>query len=236
MESRLPSEALSLSAGQKVEISQPQRGTRRKLVEMAQRNALDALSRKLAETRSQTKLLAGLAELFALEEPPQRIEIYDNSHIQGAQAVGGMVVAGPGGFIKSAYRKFNMKEDGPYAVTDGDDFEMMRQMIFRRFERALKEDPGRESESWPDLLLIDGGRGQLNAVTGVMDELGLDDICVVPYRRDQTEMPGVNSSTCATKSFSLPHSAQVMHYLQRLRDEAHRLPLAVTVSAIQTKL
>ena len=222
-EASLLSQALSLSAGQKVEISQPQRGTRRKLVEMAQRNALDALNRKLAETRSQTKLLAGLAELFALEEPPQRIEIYDNSHIQGAQAVGGMVVAGPGGFIKSAYRKFNMKEDGPYAVTDGDDFEMMRQMIFRRFERALKEDPGRESASWPDLLLIDGGRGQLNAVTGVMDELGLDDICVVaiskgPDRnagREQFHMRG-------EKSFSLPQNAQVMHYLQRLRDEAHR--------------
>ena len=196
-------EALSLSAGQKVEISQPRRGRRRKLVEMAQRNALDALSRKLAETRSQTKLLAGLAELFALEEPPQRIEIYDNSHIQGAQAVGGMVVAGPDGFIKSAYRKFNMKEDGPYAVTDGDDFAMMRQMIFRRFERALKEDPERESASWPDLLLIDGGRGQLNAVTGVMDELGLDDICVVavskgPDRnagREQFHMRGRNSFT-----------------------------------------
>ena len=160
----LLSQALSLSAGQRVEISQPQRGTRRKLVEMAQRNALDALNRKLAETRSQTKLLAGLAELFALEEPPQRIEIADNSHIQGAQAVGGMVVAGPGGFIKSTYRKFNMKRTVPNAVTDGDDFEMMRQMIFRRFERALKEDLGVSLKSWPDLLLIDGGRGQLNAV------------------------------------------------------------------------
>ena len=222
-EAGLLSEALSMSAGQKVEISQPKRGTRRKLVEMAQRNALDALNRKLAETRSQTKLLAGLAELFVLEEPPQRIEIYDNSHIQGAQAIGGMVVAGPGGFLKSAYRKFNMREDGLHAVTDGDDFAMMRQMIFRRFERALKEDPERESASWPDLLLIDGGRGQLNAVTGVMDDLGLDDICVVAISKGPDRNAGREQFHMrAKKSFSLPHSAQVLHYLQRLRDEAHR--------------
>lgn len=222
-EASLLAEALSISTGQKVEISQPQRGTRRKLVEMAHRNAKDALIRKLAETSSQTELLARVANLFALEEPPQRIEIYDNSHIQGAQAVGGMVVAGPDGFMKSAYRKFNMKEEGPHSVTDGDDFGMMRQMIHRRFERALKEDPGRETRSWPDLLLIDGGHGQLNAVTSVMDEFGLDDICVVavskgPNRnagREQFHMRG-------KKSFTLPHSDQVMHYLQRLRDEAHR--------------
>ncbi len=222
-ETSLLAEALSLSTGQKVEISQPQRGARRKLVEMAQRNAQDALSRKLAETSSQTKLLAGVADLFALEEPPQRIEIYDNSHIQGAQAVGGMVVAGTEGFIKSAYRKFNMKKDGLHSVTQGDDFSMMRQMIFRRFERALKEDPGRETTSWPDLLLIDGGRGQLSAVTGVMDELGLDDICVVAVSKGANRNAGREQFHMRNKeSFTLPHSDQVMHYLQRLRDEAHR--------------
>ena len=222
-EASLLAEALSLSKGQKVEIRQPQRGTRRKLVEMAQRNAQDALSRKLAETRSQTRLLAGVADLFALEESPQRIEIYDNSHIQGAQAVGGMVVAGPDGFIKSAYRKFNMKKNGPHSVTQGDDFGMMRQMIFRRFERALKEDPGRETTNWPDLLLIDGGRGQLSAVTGVMDELGLDDICVVAVSKGPNRNAGREQFHMRSKeSFTLPHNDQVMHYLQRLRDEAHR--------------
>ena len=225
-EAGLLADALCVSAGHKVELSRPQRGTRRQLVEMARRNAEEALSRKLAETSSQTRLLAGVAELFGLEEPPQRIEIYDNSHIQGTHAVGGMVVAGPDGFIKSAYRKFNMKEDGRHAVSDGDDFTMMRQMIFRRFERALKEDPGRETTSWPDLLLIDGGRGQLSAVTAVMAELGLEDICVVavskgPDRnagREQFHMDGRDS-------FTLPHSDQVMHYLQRLRDEAHRFAI-----------
>ena len=161
--------------------------------------------------------------MFALEKPPQRIEIYDNSHIQGAQAVGGMVVAGPDGFMKSAYRKFNMKEEGPHSVTDGDDFAMMRQMIHRRFGRALKEDPGRETTSWPDLLLIDGGHGQLSAVTSVMDEFGLDDICVVAVSKGPNRNAGCEQFHMrGKKSFTLPHSDQVMHYLQRLRDEAHR--------------
>ena len=225
-EHELLAEALSVSAGHKIELSRPQRGTRRKLVEMALRNAEEALSRKLADTSSQARLLGGVADLFGLDSPPQRIEIYDNSHIQGAHAVGGMVVAGPDGFMKTAYRKFNMKESGAYSVTEGDDFAMMRQMIFRRFERALKEDPGRETTSWPDLLLIDGGRGQLNAVTAVMAELGLEDIVVVavskgPDRnagREQFHMDGQDS-------FTLPHSDQVMHYLQRLRDEAHRFAI-----------
>ena len=219
----LLAEALSLKVGQKVDISQPQRGTRRKLVEMAQRNARDALNRRLAETSSQKRLLAKVAELFELEEPPQRIEVYDNSHLQGAQAVGGMVVAGPEGFIKSAYRKFNIKEDGSYSVTDGDDFAMMRQIIFRRFERMLKENPERGTKNWPDLLLIDGGRGQLSAVTGVMDELGLDDICVVAISKGPDRNAGREQFHIRGKeSFTLPQSDQVMHYLQRLRDEAHR--------------
>ena len=225
-EHELLAEALSVSAGHKIELSRPQRGTRRKLVEMALRNAEEALSRKLADTSSQARLLGGVSDLFGLDRPPQRIEIYDNSHIQGAHAVGGMVVAGPEGFMKTAYRKFNMKDDGAYSVTEGDDFAMMRQMIFRRFERALKEDPGRETTSWPDLMLIDGGRGQLNAVTAVMAELGLEDIVVVavskgPDRnagREQFHMDGQDS-------FTLPHSDQVMHYLQRLRDEAHRFAI-----------
>ena len=219
----LLADALSLSGGQKIKISQPQRGTRRKLVEMAKRNAKDALSRKLADTSSQAKLLAGVADLFALEQPPQRIEIYDNSHIQGRQAVGGMVVADSDGFKKSAYRKFNMKDEGPHSVRNGDDFAMMRQMIFRRFERALREDPQRETTSWPDLLLIDGGRGQLSAVTGVMVELGLDDICVVAVSKGPERNAGREQFHMRGKeTFTLPHSDPMLHYLQRLRDEAHR--------------
>ncbi|MDP6218281.1 MAG: helix-hairpin-helix domain-containing protein, partial [Alphaproteobacteria bacterium] len=127
------------------------------------------------------------------------------------------------GFIKSAYRKFNMKEDGPHSVTDGDDFAMMRQMLFRRFERALKEDSGRETTNWPNLLLIDGGRGQLSAVTGVMDELGLNDICVVAVSKGPDRNAGREQFHMRDKeSFTLPQSDEVMHYLQRLRDEAHR--------------
>lgn len=225
-EARLLADALSLSSGHKVELTQPQRGTRRQLVEMALRNAQDALNRKLAETSSQAKLLAEVAELFALDEPPKRIEIFDNSHIQGAQAVGGMVVAGPDGFMKSAYRKFNMKDEGVHSVKDGDDFAMMRQMIFRRFERALKEDPGRENTSWPDLLLIDGGRGQLSAVASVLDELGLDDICIVAMSKGPERNAGREQFYMRGKeTFTLPHSNRVMHYLQRLRDEAHRFAI-----------
>ena len=225
-EAGLLAEALSVSAGHKVELSRPQRGTRRKLVDMALRNAEEALSRKLADTSSQARLLGGVAELFDMDGPPHRIEIYDNSHIHGAHAVGGMVVAGPDGFMKSAYRKFNMKEDGAHGVTDGDDFAMMRQMIFRRFERALKEDPGRETTNWPDLLLVDGGRGQLNAVTGVMAELGLDDICVVGVSKGPDRNAGREQFHMAGRdTFTLPHSDPVMHYLQRLRDEAHRFAI-----------
>lgn len=225
-EAGLLAEALSVSAGHKVELSRPQRGTRRKLVDMALRNAEEALSRKLADTSSQARLLGGVAELFDMDGPPDRIEIYDNSHIHGAHAVGGMVVAGPDGFMKSAYRKFNMKEDGAHGVTDGDDFAMMRQMIFRRFERALKEDPGRETTNWPDLLLVDGGRGQLNAVTGVMAELGLDDICVVGVSKGPDRNAGREQFHMAGRdTFTLPHSDPVMHYLQRLRDEAHRFAI-----------
>ena len=154
---------------------------------------------------------------------PERVEVYDNSHIQGRHAVGGMIVAGTEGFNKAAYRKFNIRDEGTHVVQAGDDFAMMRQVIHRRFERALKEDPNRTSENWPDLLLIDGGKGQLSAVTEVMDDLGVSDIAVVaiskgPDRnagREQFHMPG-------RETFTLPPNASAMHFLQRLRDEAHR--------------
>ena len=153
----LMAELLAARAGRKVELAVPQRGEKAELVENALRNARESLARKMAESASQSRLLAGLAEAFDLETPPRRIEVYDNSHIMGTNAVGGMVVAGPDGFIKSQYRKFNIKGEG---LTPGDDFGMMREVLTRRFERLLKEDPDRESEAWPDLLLIDGGRGR----------------------------------------------------------------------------
>ena len=222
-EEALLGEALSTSAGRTVRISRPQRGPRTKLTAMARRNAEEALARNLADTSSQRRLLAELGDLFGMDAPPERVEVYDNSHIQGRHAVGGMIVAGPDGFNKAAYRKFNMREDGPHAVTQGDDFAMMRQVIHRRFERVLKEDPDRNGETWPDLLLIDGGKGQLSSVAEVMDDLGVADIAVVaiskgPDRnagREQFHMRGRDS-------FTLSPQASAMHFLQRLRDEAHR--------------
>ncbi|MCH1516545.1 MAG: excinuclease ABC subunit UvrC, partial [Alphaproteobacteria bacterium] len=222
-ESTLLSDALSISSGQKIEMSTPSRGARRQLMDMARKNAEEALTRKLAETSSQHRLLGALADAFQMDTPPSRIEIYDNSHIQGAHAVGGMVVAGVDGFIKSAYRKFNMKSDGPYKVEAGDDFAMMRQMIFRRFERALKEDPDQISGNWPDLLLIDGGRGQLNAVGEVMQELGLDHIQIVGISKGPDRHAGREQFHIEGRDgFTLPPQDPAMHYLQRLRDESHR--------------
>ena len=227
--------ALSEAAGKQIQIAHPQRGGRRKLLDMAVRNAEEALARKLSESASQRRLLEAVADVFGMDEAPQRVEIYDNSHIQGRHAIGAMVCAGPEGFIKSAYRKFNMKESGKYAVTDGDDFAMMRQMIHRRFERALREDPDRESGQWPDLLLIDGGRGQLNVVREVLTELGLDDLMVVgvskgPDRnagREQFHIEGQDS-------FTLAPDSPAMHFLQRLRDESHRFAIG-THRAKRTK-
>ena len=215
--------ALSVRAGRKVRISQPQRGARRKLAAMAIHNAEEALARNLADTGSQRRLLGELGELFGLDAAPERVEVYDNSHIQGQHAVGGMIVAGPEGFNKAAYRKFNIRDEGPDAVAGGDDFAMMRQVIRRRFERALKEDPDRATGNWPDLLLIDGGKGQLGSVLEIMDDLGVSDIAVVaiskgPDRnagREQFHMRGRDS-------FTLSPQASAMHFLQRLRDEAHR--------------
>ena len=154
----------------------PQRGEKAELVENAARNARESLARKMSENSTQTKLLAGLAEAFDLDAPPTRIEVYDNAHIQGSDAVGGMIVAGADGFLKSQYLKFNIKSA---AGKNSDDFGMMREVMTRRFERLLKEDPARTSGSWPDLLLIDGGAGQVSAVGGLLAELGINDIAMV---------------------------------------------------------
>ena len=197
-------------------------GARKKLIDQAKRNAEEALERRLAETTTQGKLLRELAETFELPEPPQRIEVYDNSHIMGTNATGAMIVAGPEGFRKNTYRKFNIKS----AQTD-DDFGMMQEVLERRFARLEKEDPDRKEGEWPDLLLIDGGKGQLTAVMEIMEEQGCSDIPVVgvakgPHHgregREVFHLPGGREMT-------LPVNSPLLFFLQRLRDEAHRFAI-----------
>ncbi len=221
-EGELIAEALSERAGQRVELSQPQRGARRKLIDQARRNAEEALERRMAESATQGKLLRELAEVFELPEPPNRIEVYDNSHIMGTNATGAMIVAGPEGYRKNAYRKFNIKS----GITPGDDFGMMREVLERRFARLEKDDPERTGGEWPDLLLIDGGKGQLSAVLDVLGELGVNDVPIVgvakgPDRnagREVFHLPGGREVT-------LPPNSGLLFYLQRLRDEAHRFAI-----------
>ena len=220
---QLLADALSRKAGHKITLSTPARGNRRKITDMALKNAEDALARHLANAASQKRLLGALVTALNLAAPPRRIEIYDNSHIQGQHAVGGMVVAGPDGFEKGAYRKFNIRDDGKFATDSGDDFAMMRQVIHRRFSRALKEDPERHSPQWPDLLLIDGGAGQLSAVHDALDDLGLDDLTVIAISKGPDRHAGREQfHQRGRPSFTLPPDSAAMHFLQRLRDEAHR--------------
>ena len=221
VEQDLYAEAFSTHAGHKVEVATPQRGEKKTLADHALSNAKEAAGRKLAETSSQGKLLDGVALAFGLEAPPQRIEIYDNSHIQGAHAVGGMVVAGPEGFIKSQYRKFNIRDE----QVAGDDFGMMREMLTRRFSRLLTESPDNR-EAWPDLLLIDGGQGQLSAVLGVLTELGISDLKVVGVAKGPDRDAGREHFHMHGKpSFMLEARDPVLYYVQRLRDEAHRFAI-----------
>jgi excinuclease ABC subunit C len=222
-------EALSTHAGRKVEVAVPQRGEKKGLVEHAVTNAREALGRKMAESSSQAKLLDGVQRVFGLAEPPRRIEVYDNSHIQGSNPVGAMIVAGPEGFIKAQYRKFNIRAE----EIGQDDFAMMREVLTRRFTRLLKEqgeergaEQAKDVQSWPDLVLIDGGQGQLSAAKAVLDELGLSDLTVAgiakgPDRdagREHFHLPG-------RPSFMLESRDPVLYYIQRLRDEAHRFAI-----------
>ncbi len=216
----LVAEALTERAGRKVTISVPQRGEKAELVENAARNARESLARKMSESATQNKLLLGLAEAFDLDAPPKRIEVYDNSHIQGTNAVGGMIVAGADGFLKSQYRKFNIKSD---AGANSDDFGMMKEVLTRRFERLLKEDPERNSEAWPDLLLIDGGAGQVSAVAGIMRDLGVDDIAMVGVAKGVDRDHGKEEfHRVGKRPFALRMNDPVLYFVQRLRDEAHR--------------
>ena len=216
----LVAELLSERAGRKVELAVPQRGEKAELVENATRNARESLARKMAEGATQNKLLSGLAEAFDLDAPPKRIEVYDNAHIQGTDAVGGMIVAGPEGFLKSQYRKFNIKSA---AGANSDDFGMMKEVMTRRFERLLKEDPDRSSGAWPDLLLIDGGAGQVSAVAEIMAELGVDDIAMVGVAKGIDRDAGKEEFyRTGLPVMALPRNDPVLYFIQRLRDEAHR--------------
>ncbi|MEJ6390339.1 excinuclease ABC subunit UvrC [Gymnodinialimonas ulvae] len=219
----LMADALSQKRGTKVEILVPQRGEKLELVEGARRNARESLGRQMAESQAQGKLLRGLADAFDLDAPPKRIEVYDNSHIQGTNAVGGMIVAGPDGFMKSQYRKFNIRGDD---LTPGDDFGMMKEVLNRRFKRLLKEDPDRETEAWPDLLLIDGGAGQISAVKEIMDDLGVEDVPFIGVAKGIDRDQGKEEfHRPGAQAFALKRNDPVLYFIQRMRDEAHRFAI-----------
>ena len=222
-EQELIAEALGLKAGRKVEILVPQRGEKRAVVQHAELNAREALERKLAESAGQAKLLEGVAQLFALPAPPERIEVYDNSHIMGANPYGVMIVAGRDGFTKAAYRKFSIR--GP--VAPGDDFGMMREVLERRFTRALKEQAdGAPPSDWPDLVLIDGGAGQLSAARQTLQDLGVNDVKLVAIAKVPDRDAGREwFHTDGAEPFQLPPRDPVLYFLQRLRDEAHRFAI-----------
>jgi excinuclease ABC subunit C len=222
-EAALLADALSEKAGHRVGVRTPQRGPNRKLVEQASRNAVEALDRRLAESTTQHKLLRELADTFDLDAPPRRIEVYDNSHIMGTNALGAMIVAGPEGFQKNQYRKFNMNDA---SLTPGDDFAMMKAMLGRRFARLEKEDPDRSAGDWPDLVLIDGGRGQLSAVNAALAELGVDPPCIVGVSKGFDRDAGRETFHLPSgRELHLPPNAPLLFFLQRLRDEAHRFAI-----------
>ncbi len=230
-EADLMADAFSQHAGRKIEIGKPQRGEKRDLVNHAVTNAREALARKLADSASQTKLLDGLAEALKLDGTPRRIEVYDNSHIMGTNAVGGMIVAGPDGFVKNQYRKFNIKDS---SLTPGDDFGMMREVLTRRFSRLVKEEEGETASedadafpNWPDLVIIDGGKGQMSASKAVLDDLGIT---------ERVQMIGVSKGPdrdagretlhpMEGEPFMLQPRDPVLYFIQRLRDEAHRFAI-----------
>ncbi|MGE5145956.1 MAG: helix-hairpin-helix domain-containing protein, partial [Candidatus Eiseniibacteriota bacterium] len=231
---------LGQRAEHKVTLVVPKRGAKLKLIEHALRNAEEALARRVSESASQRRLLERLSDAFGLDGVPERIEVYDNSHISGTDAIGAMIVAGPEGFMKSAYRKFNIRtarapgeaakdggaEGSEQTITPGDDYGMMREVLGRRFQRALKEDPERERGAWPDLVILDGGKGQLNAALGVLADLGIDDLALVAIAKGPDRDAGRERfffPDGRTKTFE-PNDP-VLYYLQRLRDEAHRFAI-----------
>src|SRR4051794_26365300 len=232
-ESALLADALSVKAGFKVEVSTPKRGEKKELIAHALTNAREALGRKLSDTATQSRLLQGMATTLALPQVPKRIEVYDNSHIQGTNAVGAMIVAGPDGFIKNQYRKFNIKSEG---LTPGDDYAMMREVLERRFKRLLKPPegdaaqgkPGAKADDdsfpqWPDLVIIDGGRGQLNAVREIFEGLGLTQVALMAVAKGPDRDAGRETLFMPDReAIKLEPRDPVLYFIQRLRDEAHR--------------
>jgi excinuclease ABC subunit C len=244
-ECELLADALSVKAGFKVEVSVPKRGEKKELIAHALTNAREALGRKLADTATQGRLLQGLATTLALPRPPQRIEVYDNSHIQGTNAVGAMIVAGPDGFIKNQYRKFNIRSEG---LTPGDDYGMMREVLQRRFKRLLtsaEAEAGKETNKetaketvketvkaaadedtvpqWPDLVIIDGGRGQLNAAKDILHGLGLPQVTLLAVAKGPDRDAGRETLFMPDReAIKLEPRDPVLYFIQRLRDEAHR--------------
>ena len=228
-ECQLLADALSVKAGYKVEVSVPKRGEKKELIAHALTNAREALGRKLSDTATQSRLLAGMATTLGLPQVPKRIEVYDNSHIQGTNAVGAMIVAGPDGFIKNQYRKFNIKSEG---LTPGDDYAMMREVLERRFKRLLKppEDDAAKSRTdddsfpqWPDLVIIDGGRGQLNAVREIFANLGLTQVSLMAVAKGPDRDAGRETLFMPDReAIKLEPRDPVLYFIQRLRDEAHR--------------
>ncbi|MGZ8407172.1 MAG: excinuclease ABC subunit UvrC, partial [Caulobacteraceae bacterium] len=216
-------EAFRLKLGRRTEINRPLRGEKCRLIDHALSNAREALGRKMAESSAQARLLDGVCEAFALEGRPERIEVYDNSHVMGTNAVGAMIVAGPEGFQKSQYRKFNIRSKD---LVPGDDFGMMREVLTRRFGRLVKEEEEGASPPRPDLVLIDGGQGQVAAVAEVMAELGVDDIVVAGVAKGPDRDAGLERFYIPGKPmFMLEPKSPVLYYLQRLRDEAHRFAI-----------
>lgn len=222
-EIELLEEAFSMKAERRVEIALPRRGEKADLVGHALTNAREALGRRMAEGTAQVKILDEVCEAFGLEGRPERIEVYDNSHIQGSNAVGGMIVAGPEGFRKTQYRKFNIRGD---ELTPGDDYGMMREVLRRRFARLVKEEEAGEGVERPDLVLIDGGTGQLAEAVKIMTELGVHDIPVVGVAKGPDRDAGLERFFIPGKPpFMLPLKSPALYYLQRLRDEAHRFAI-----------
>ncbi len=207
--------------GKSIKFTNPKRGPKVALVEHAMQNAREALARNVAESANQRRLLKGVAESFGLDAPPQRIEVFDNSHLQGTNQIGGMIVAGPDGFIKNQYRKFDIRSK----ASPGDDYAMMREVFTRRYGRLAREEANKP-ENWPDLVLVDGGRGQLNVAGEVMDELGLQDIPLVGVAKGPDRDAGRERFFMRQRDdFMLPGNSPVLYYLQRLRDEAHRFAI-----------
>ena len=229
-ERELNEEALSLKAPRRVRIHRPMRGDKSNMIVDAERNAREALARRFSESAAQRKMLEGLADKLSLDGVPERIEVYDNSHISGTNAVGAMIAAGPEGFLKKAYRKFNIQSDAvPEAeggITAGDDYGMMREVLSRRFSRLLKEDPERAHGAWPDLVLIDGGAGQLSAAQEIFAELDVSDVALAAVAKGPDRNAGLERIFLPEReAISLERRDPVLYFIQRLRDEAHRFAI-----------